>query len=139
MSSRWGTGRKYMPHLPPGVAGFMSGRQLSPIYTYQSGPPIGFGNAIVTCPLSQIPNNGVDNNQKVGEWFNTSCFNRNSAQQLADNLITLSPRFSGIRADAYNSWDMALMKDTAIRENMALELRTEALQIPARPAHLSGR
>jgi len=124
-----GTGRRFLPHLPPGLASFMSGWQLSPIYTYQSGPPIGFGDAIVTCPLSQIPINGVDNNHKVGEWFNTSCFNRNSAQQLADNLITLSPRFSGIRADAYNSWDMALMKDTTIREKMALEFRTEALNV----------
>ena len=68
----------------------VGGWQIAPIYTYQSGPPIGFGNALVTCPFRQIPISGK-NNDKVYQWFNTSCFNRVSSQQLANNLITLSP------------------------------------------------
>ena len=90
--------------------------------------PIGFGDAIVTCPLSQIPISGA-NNTKVYQWFNTSCFNRVSSQQLANNLITLSPRFSGIRADSYNSWDASMLKDTRLRENVQLEFRFEALNV----------
>jgi hypothetical protein len=48
---------------------------------------------------------------------------------LANNLITLSPRFSGIRADSYNYWDASIMKDTRIRENLVAEFRVEVLNL----------
>jgi len=86
-----GRGHRFLANAPSIVNLAVSGWQIAPIYTYQSGPPIGFGNSIVTCPLSQIPISGK-NNDKVYQWFNTSCFNRVSSQQLANNLITLSPR-----------------------------------------------
>ena len=122
----FGRGRHFLSHVH-GVANILlSNWQIAPIYTYQSGVALGFGNAIITCPLSQIPISG-HNSDKINQWFNTSCFNRNTSQQLANNLITLSPRFGGIRGDSYNSWDASLIKDTPIRENVQLELRFEAL------------
>jgi len=87
-----------------------------------------FGNAILACPLDQIPISG-HNSDKIREWFNTACFNRNTSQQLANNLITLSPRFGGIRGDSYNSWDASLIKDTYLREGVQFELRFEALNV----------
>jgi hypothetical protein len=122
----FGRGRHFLSHVH-GIANILlSNWQIAPIYTYQSGVALGFGNAIITCPLSQIPISG-HNSDKINQWFNTSCFNRNTSQQLANNLITLSPRFGGIRGDSYNSWDASLIKDTPIRENVQLELRFEAL------------
>ena len=56
-------------------------------------------------------------------------FNTNNAQQLASNLRTLSQRFNGVRVDAYNFWDMSLLKNTKIHETMLLEFRAEALNI----------
>jgi hypothetical protein len=106
----------------------LSNWQLAPIFTYQSGAALGFGNAILYCPLSGIPISG-SNTSKIHQWFNTSCFNTNASQQLANNLINLSPRFGGIRADAYNSWDASLIKDTPIKERVQLEIRVEALNV----------
>jgi len=124
----FGKGKPMLTHAH-GVANILVANwQLAPIYTYQSGAAIGFGDAIMTCPLSEIPISGT-NSSKVHHWFNTSCFNTNSAQQLANNLVTLSARFSGIRADAYNSWDASLIKNTPIKERTSLEIRFEALNV----------
>src|ERR1035441_1716335 len=124
----FGHGRKYLSgaHSVAGV--LLGGWQLAPVYTYQSGVALGFGDSILTCPLSQVPISGK-NNTKVYRWFNTSCFNRVSSQQLANNLITLSPRFAGIRADAYNYWDASIMKDTRIHETLMVEFRVEVLNL----------
>jgi Carboxypeptidase regulatory-like domain/TonB dependent receptor len=124
----FGRGRHFLSNAHSVAGLLVSGWQLAPVYTYQSGPAIGFGNSIVTCPLSQIPISGK-NNDKVSQWFNTSCFNRVSSQQLANNLITLSPRFGGIRSDSYNYWDVSLLKDTRIHEKLAVEFRVEALNV----------
>jgi hypothetical protein len=124
----FGHGRKFLSN-DHSVAGILlGGWQLAPVYTYQSGVALGFGDAILNCPLSQVPISGK-NNTKVYQWFNTSCFNRVSSQQLANNLITLSPRFSGIRADAYNYFDASIMKDTRIHERMTMEFRVEVLNL----------
>jgi hypothetical protein len=124
----FGRGRKYLTsgHSVAGV--LLGGWQLAPVFTYQSGVALGFGNSILTCPLSQVPISGK-NNTKVYQWFNTNCFNRVSSQQLANNLITLSPRFAGIRADAYNYWDASIMKDTKIHEKLLVEFRAEVLNL----------
>ena len=124
----FGHGRKFLAsgHSVAGV--LLGGWQLAPVYTYQSGVALGFGNAILTCPLSQVPISGK-NNDKVYQWFNTSCFNRVSSQQLANNLITLSPRFGGIRADSYNYFDASIMKDTRIHERLTVEFRVEVLNL----------
>lgn len=124
----FGHGHRFLANSSRLVSMAVSGWQAAPIYTYQSGAPIGFGNSIVTCPLSSIPISGR-NNDKVSQWFNTSCFNRVSSQQLANNLITLSPRFSGIRADSYNYWDLSVQKTTVVRESLRVELRAEALNV----------
>jgi hypothetical protein len=124
----FGKGRKFLSssHSVAGVV--LGGWQLAPVYTYQSGAAIGFGNSLLTCPISQVPISGK-NNDKVYQWFNTSCFNRVSSQQLANNLITLSPRFGGIRADAYNYFDASIMKSTRIHERLAVEVRVEVLNL----------
>ena len=124
----FGPGKPLLSHAH-GVANILvSNWQFAPIYTYQTGVALGFGDAIMTCPLAQIPISGV-NSSKVHKWFNTSCFNTSSSQQLANNLVTLSPRFSGIRADAYNSWDASLIKNTHIKERTSIEFRFEALNL----------
>jgi hypothetical protein len=56
-------------------------------------------------------------------------FNTNSAQQLADNLVTLSPAFAKVRSSAYNSSDASLLKHIAIHEQVRLESRTDFLNI----------
>ena len=65
----------------------------------------------------------------AAQWFNVNGFNRVTAQQLANNLITLSPTFAGIRAAAYNSSDASLIKQLPIHESMRLEARIDGLNI----------
>ena len=49
-----------------------------------------------------------------------------SAQQLANNLITLSSLFTGVRGDGIRQFDLSILKNTRIREGMNLEIRAEA-------------
>ncbi len=124
----FGRGHKFLTNNHSVLGVLVSGWQIAPVYTYQSGVALGFGNSILTCPISQVPISGK-NNTKVYQWVNTSCFNRVSPQQLANNLITLSPRFAGIRADAYNYFDASLLKRTKIHEKLEVEFRVEALNV----------
>ena len=64
----------------------------------------------------------------AAQWFNVNVFNRVTAQQLANNLITLSPTFAGIRAAAYNSSDASLIKQIPIHESIRLEARIDGAE-----------
>jgi len=89
------------------------------------GPPLAWGNVILLGNVHDIPL--PKSERTIYRWINTSIFNRDNAQQLGSNLRTLSPRFSGVRQDAYNFWDFSLLKNTRIRENVTAEFRFEAL------------
>ncbi len=127
-TSRSAQGRHFLSQIGGVGNVLVSNWQIAPVYTYQSGVAIGFGDAILNCPLSAVPISGK-NTGKIYHWFNTSCFNTVASQQLADNLINLSPRFGGILGDSYNSWDAALIKNTRIHESIGLEIRVEALNV----------
>lgn len=124
----FGHGKPFLANTH-GVADLLvSGWQISPIYTYQSGPPITIGDLIFTgdgmhnVPLSKGQRN-------IYRWFDTSQFNTNTAQQLSYHLRTLSPRFGNLRTDAYNSWDVSMVKDTKLHEKTELQFRFEALNV----------
>ena len=119
----FGQGKHWVSSTPV-LSTVIGGWQLQGVYTRQSGPPLGFGNSIMTCPANQISLSG--DQRTINQWFNTSCFNRVSAQQLANNLITLSSLFGGIRGDSIRQFDLSVLKNTRIREGMQLEIRAEA-------------
>lgn len=122
----FGKGRRFAPKLPAFASTLISGWQASGIYQGQSGPPLGFGNAIFNGNLANIP---IPNGQRtVDRWFNIDAgFERNSALQLSQNLQTLSTRFSGIRGDGANNWDISLLKNTTLREGLQLQFRIDAI------------
>lgn len=119
----FGRGQRFANSTPV-LSTLLGGWQLQGVYTKQAGPPLGFGDAILTCPLSQIPLSGSA--RSVNQWFNTSCFNRVSSQQLANNLVNLSTSFAGIRGDGIYQMDASLLKTTKLREGLNLEIRAEA-------------
>jgi hypothetical protein len=108
----------------PGLSTVIGGWQLQGVFTFQTGPPLGFGDALLTCPASQIALSG--DQRTIAQWFNTSCFNRTSSQQLANNLITLSSLFGSVRGDGIRQFDLSLLKNTKLREGLNLEIRGEA-------------
>ncbi|MCU1235769.1 MAG: hypothetical protein JWP63_3736 [Candidatus Solibacter sp.] len=122
-----GKGRPLLPGIK-GVPRILIGDwNLSYVYTYQSGPPIAFGNVLLSGNPKDIPLGSAD--RTAAQWFNVNVFNRVTAQQLANNLITLSPTFAGIRAASYNSSDASLIKQIPIHESVRLEARIDGLNI----------
>ncbi len=119
-----GRGRRYAASTVPVLGKLVEGWQAQAIYQLQSGPALGFGNAIFTGNLGDVPLSSSQRN--IYEWFNVNAgFNRNSSQQLSQNIQTLSTRFSGIRGDGLNNWDISLVKNTTITERARLQFRTE--------------
>jgi hypothetical protein len=123
----FGKGRMLLPHMNRVAQAVFGDWDLSYIYSYQSGPPIAFGNVLLTGSAKDIPLSSSA--RTAAQWFNINAFNRVTAQQLANNLITLSPTFAGIRAAAYNASDSSLIKHVQIHESLRLEARIDALNI----------
>ena len=94
-----GKGRTFAASTNPVLGKLIEGWQAQAIYQRQSGPPLGFGNAIFTGNLGDVP---LSSSQRtIYQWFNVAGFNRNSSQQLSQNVQTLSTRFSGIRGTVW--------------------------------------
>jgi hypothetical protein len=118
-----GPGRKWgsTVHGLPGK--LIGGWQTGFVFQTQGGPAVGFGNAIFTGNLSDIPLSGSQ--RTIYNWFNTTGFNRVSSQQLSNNIRALGTRFSGVRAPGTNNWDISAVKNTGIGERVRLQFRTE--------------
>jgi hypothetical protein len=120
----FGKGRRFAGSAHGVVGKLIEGWQAQTIYQYQSGAPLGFGNAIFTGDIASL--RLPSSERTIYRWFDTSTgFERNTSRQLASNLRVLSSRFSSIRGDAMNNWDLSLVKNTGITENVRLQFRTE--------------
>ncbi len=119
------------------VSKAISGWQVQGIYTAQSGAPLGFGNAIFLGDLKNIP---LPKNQRtVDMWFNINAgFERRSNQQLGSNIRTFPTRFTGVRSDGPNNWDLSLLKNTSIREGVRVQFRAEAINALNHPQFTAG-
>ena len=92
-------------------------------YEGQSGQALGFGNAIFTGNLHDIV---LPRNQRtISRWFNKDNFDRINSRALANNIRTISSRFTGIRSDGINNLDASLFKTFRITERKALQFRFE--------------
>jgi hypothetical protein len=124
----FGKGRKFVSDLPRWADTIVGGWQVAYIFQRQSGAPIGFGNIIFTGDIKNIvlPKNQRD----VDRWFNTDAgFNKNAAQQLASNVRTFPLRFSGLRGDDQQRWDLSLSKKFTITERINASFRAEAFNL----------
>ena len=102
------------------------GWQLSGIYSYQSGFPIGnFGNVIFDGNLDDL----ALSDPTVERWLNVDAgFNRVAAQQpTAWDVRTFPLRVSELRGDTLNNVDVSILKNTEIVAGKVLQLRFEAL------------
>ena len=120
-----GKGKRLLPNAHGIVNHTLGGWSLQAIFQGQSGPPIGFANIIFNGTLADLVLPVGD--RTVERWFNTDAgFNKNSQQQLANNIRTFPLRLTGLRSNGYNDWDMALFKVFRIHENLRFQLRAEA-------------
>jgi len=122
----FGKGKRWANRAGGFSSRLLGGWQLSGIYQLQTGPALGFGNALFRGNLADIP---IAKGQRtIDRWFNVDAgFERNSATQLASNLRTLSTRFSGIRGDGTNNLDLAFVKNTPLKEGLTLQFRAEGI------------
>ncbi len=122
----FGRGRRLANSAPRGVSLLISGWQVQGIYTAQSGEPLGFGNMIFRGDLNDVPL--PESEKTVERWFNVDAgFERASGKQLASNVRIASSRFNGIRADGVNNWDLSVIKNNQITEDIRIQLRAESM------------
>jgi hypothetical protein len=122
----FGRGRPFLSGVTGAVDKFIGGWQVSAIFNKQSGTALGFGNVFFYGDVKNIP---LPASQRTPErWFNVDAgFERNSARQPGSNVRTTPLRWSGVRADGMNSWDISLIKYVPINERIRLQFRGEFL------------
>lgn len=122
----FGKGRARLANAPGPVDWAVGGWSINAIYQWQSGPPIGFGNELFRGNIHDIVIPYSD--RAVERWFNTAAgFERAAARQLESNYRTFPLRFTGLRADGWNNWDISLFKNFRFGERWNLQLRAEAV------------
>jgi hypothetical protein len=121
----FGDGHRLLSTGNPVVNRIVGGWQLSPIYTFQSGAPVGFGNVLYYGNFSDL---ALPSDQRsVTRWFNTAGFETATAKQLDHNVRTFPLRFSSIRANAMSELGLSLLKNTRISEETRIQFKAEAL------------
>lgn len=124
----FGKGKKFLGSANRWVDAFLGGWQFQGWFEGQSGEALGFGNAIVRGNLRDLV---LPVNQRTTDaWFNLAAantvFERDPAKQLGSNLRTLPLRFSFIRADGTNNWDLSLFKNYQLTEKFKIQFRAES-------------
>ena len=71
--------------------------------------------------------------RSVDHWFNTTNFNKNSAQQLASNIRYFPMRLNSVRADGQAKWDISMAKIFRVGERAEFRLRTQVFNIMNHP------
>jgi hypothetical protein len=118
--------------LPFGRGKLFGGWQINSIFTYQSGAPLGFGDAIFIGNIKDIP---LSSDQRsVSRWFNTGAgFVTAAAQQRANDLRRFPKYFAGARGDGQTMWDLSLFKSFPIRDRVKVEFRAEGYDVLNHP------
>ncbi|HSE37216.1 MAG TPA: hypothetical protein VLG74_07935, partial [Blastocatellia bacterium] len=133
----FGPGKRFLSDSNPTVSRIVGGWQISGIYTYQSGPPLGnWGNVIYTGDLGDVKL--PRDEQTVQKWINTDGFEKVSGNQLASNVRTFPFRFGFLRADYINNYDFSVLKNTRVTEKVNLQFRAEFLNAFNTPLLFNG-
>ena len=136
ISSIWslpfGQGRALLNSTNGLVSRLVGGWEVSGIWSIQSGFPLLWNNALYYGNPADIV---LPSDQRSPEhWFNTANFETATTKQLLTNQVRTWPfRFGTIRGPRQNNVDIALIKQTRIKESMNAEFRAEALNVSNHP------
>jgi hypothetical protein len=119
-----GRNRKLLPKANRLVDGLVGGWQLQGIYTYQSGSPLQWGPAAIFTNGSEI----ALNNRDPRQWFNTKALvTAANLRPDVNNYRTWPLRFSTLRAEGINNFDLSATKKWNALERLSVEFRGEFL------------
>ena len=125
----FGKGRRLLGNASPVIDGIFGGWSLAVTFMYHPGAPLGWGNLIYYGgPLNF--NSHVASPQTA---FDTTQFNTDSKQQLANNFRTFPSAFNDARADSTNNWNLTLAKSFHIYRSAKLQFRAEAFNLTNTP------
>ena len=123
-----GHGRRFGASLPAALNAVVGGWQLGGVIVHQAGPPLNFGNIIFTGNLDDIALPRGE--RRDTKWFNIDAgFNRNSAQQLDQNVRTFPLRIGEARADGRATWDISAIKNFQLWRQSVLQVRAEVYNL----------
>ncbi len=132
----FGRGKAFGDTSNPVAARILGGWQVSGIYAYQTGPPLNFGTNVIYLggPIA-LPKD----QRSLSAWIDTTRFNRVTAvQPTGRNIRTFPFRFSNIRAQDVNNFDISLFKNTAVTETTKIQVRVDLINAFNRPWLFSG-
>jgi hypothetical protein len=112
----FGRGKKWGSDVPTAAQYVIGGWQVSAIYQFQSGPPLGdWGNIYFNGNVQDIALPG--DQRTLSRWINTNAgFILNSTGNLSANVRRFPLRFGSIRGDKINNWDIGIIKKTRFGE-----------------------
>jgi hypothetical protein len=114
-----GKGRALLGNAKGFTQGLCGGWQVQGMFEGQSGQALGFGNAIFNGNLHAIPL--PVSARRVERWFNTGAgFERDNTKALGSNIQRLSSRFSGVRRDGINNFQLSAYKNFRVRERVTM-------------------
>ncbi len=117
---------KLLRSVPRVVDGVIGGWQLSTIWIFQSGIPLGWGDVVFQGNTDDIRNGA----QTTEQWFNTNAgFTRNTATRPAAYHYRTWPfRFANVRGPSMDNVDLSINKRWKLNEKGAeVQLRGEGL------------
>jgi len=124
----FGRGKRFGGNISRPLNLFAGGWQIGAMVLRQGGVPLAWGD-IWTLFTGNPANIVLPKGQRTAdEWFNVNAgFNRNSAQQLANDIRVSTTYISGIRADGLASWDFTAIKGFRVTEKFVVEYRAECI------------
>jgi hypothetical protein len=99
----------------------VNGWQIQGIYTLQSGSPL------LWLDTTMLGSGPVHGGRNVDRWLATGPFLTDSALKPQRHYRSWPLRFSDLRADATNNWDLSAIKKLNINERITLQFRGEFL------------
>jgi len=123
-----GRGKRFNP--PSRVVNAIVGDwSLNGNVTFQSGPPLAFGNVIYFGGPLNLVNHPANTGDKA---FDIKRFDMVSGEQPADNIRTFDSQFNNLRRDPTKNLDLSLLKTFKMGERRSLDFRFESYNLTNR-------
>ena len=125
----FGQGKPFGSGVSSGVDRVIGGWKVATIWHLQGGFPLTFGDAFTTSNFDPERLPLPRGQRTIDRWFNTDAgFVKDSAAQPSSfHLRTFPLRFSSLRSDSINFWDISVIKDTYIGEAKYIRFQAQFL------------